>query len=115
MGVTVQSELTRHKRICAIGSGRIGSAGMMAPAGWPQQAPLAAPTFDPAQQELAEPQHRLDDAEHRLRRMLAQGKKFLAVRRLQSMRHRLDQCWIFQRGRRRGETLSQGRMIASLK
>ena len=34
------------------------------------KAPLAARTVEPAQQELAEPQHQLDDSEHRLQRML---------------------------------------------
>ena len=35
------------------------------------KAPLAADTVDPAQQKLAEAQHRLDDAEHRFRHLLA--------------------------------------------
>ncbi len=37
------------------------------------EAPLAAGCVEPAQQELPEPQHRLDGAEHRLRRVLALG------------------------------------------
>ena len=37
------------------------------------EAPLAADAIEPAQQELAESHHRFDDAEHRLRGLLAQS------------------------------------------
>src|SRR5712675_2005712 len=41
------------------------------------QAPLASDPIETAQQELPEAEHRFDDAEHRLRRLLAQGISFL--------------------------------------
>ena len=53
------------------------------------EVPLAAHIVDATQQELAEPEHRFDDAEHRLGRLLAQGVEFLALGRLEAMIHRL--------------------------
>src|ERR1700686_1537180 len=44
------------------------------------EAPLAADAIEPAQQELAESHHRFDDAEHRLRGLLAQTVELFALR-----------------------------------
>ena len=53
--------------------------------GHSNQAPLAADAIEPAQQELAESHHRFDDAEHRLRGLLAQTVEPCGVRRRQAM------------------------------
>src|ERR1700690_4638592 len=44
------------------------------------EVPLAAHTVEATQQKLTEPKHRLDDAEHRLRRVVAPGGEVLALR-----------------------------------
>src|ERR1700681_697204 len=44
------------------------------------EAPLAADAIEPAQQKLAESHHRFDDAEHRLRGLLAQSVELFALR-----------------------------------
>src|ERR1700759_5198542 len=54
------------------------------------KAPLTADTVDPAQQKLAEAQHRLDDAEHRFRQLLALCVELFAARGLQAMRPRRE-------------------------
>ena len=43
------------------------------------QVPLAADIVEAAEQELAEPQYRFDDAEHRLGGLLAQGIELFAL------------------------------------
>ncbi len=43
------------------------------------QAPFASDLFEAAEQELAEAHDRFDDAEHRLRGLLAQGVELLAL------------------------------------
>src|SRR3954453_8002834 len=59
-------------------------------------APLAA--------QAAAAEHRLDDAEHRLRGVLAQGVQRPALGRLQPMRHRLDRRRIARWWRRQGRS-----------
>ena len=51
------------------------------------EAPLAADMIEPAEQELAERDRRLDNAEHRLGRLLAQTVQLLALERLEVMGH----------------------------
>ena len=46
------------------------------------QAPLAPDLVEPAQQELAKAENRLDDAEHRLRDVFALSVELLATRRM---------------------------------
>ena len=48
--------------------------------GHSNQAPLAADAIEPAQQELSESHHRFDNAEHRLRGLLAQTVELFALR-----------------------------------
>ena len=43
------------------------------------EAPLTADAIEPTQQELAESHHRFDDAEHRLRGLLAQTVELFAL------------------------------------
>src|SRR5208282_5629318 len=71
------------------------------------QAPLAAHLVEAAQQELAEPKHRLDDPEHRLGRLLAQGVALLALFRLETMAHRCNWRWVLRQRRVFRETFSQ--------
>src|ERR1700681_1477910 len=59
------------------------------------EAPLAADAIEPAQQELAESHHRFDDAEHRLRGLLAQTVELLALRCPQTPGHGFDRCRVF--------------------
>ena len=73
--------------------------------------PLAFDFVQPAQQKLTESEHGLDNAEHRLGSVFAQGVKFLAFGRLQAVGHGLDRRWIFWRSRSRGEALAQGWMM----
>src|SRR5208283_6129264 len=47
------------------------------------EAPLAARLCQSAHRELTEAEHRFDDAEHRLRGLLAQSVEIAAFRRLQ--------------------------------
>jgi hypothetical protein len=46
------------------------------------KAPLVSDVVEPAQQKLAETQHRFDDAKHRFRGVFAQGVELLAFGRL---------------------------------
>src|SRR5215510_1286297 len=55
---------------------------------WLRGSTHRAHIVDPTQQEPAEPEHRFDDAEYRLGRLLAQGVEFLALGRLEVMIHR---------------------------
>ena len=64
------------------------------------EAPLAADAIEPAQQELAESHHRFDDAEHRLRGLLAQTVELFALRCPQTPGHGFDRCRVFRRRRR---------------
>jgi len=65
----------------------------------------------PRIEKLTESEHEFDDAEHRFRRLFAQGIGRPAFRRLQPMRHRLDRRRIVRRGRRLFETLARGGMM----
>src|SRR6266545_622245 len=51
------------------------------------EAPLTLDIVEAAQKELAKAHHRLDDPEHRLRNLLAQGIELLAFRCLQTVAH----------------------------
>ena len=64
------------------------------------EAPLAADAIEPAQQELAESNHRFDDAEHRLWGLLAQTVELFALRCPQTPSHGFDRCRVFRRRRR---------------
>ena len=75
------------------------------------KAPLAAHVFEPPQRKLAESEHRFDDAEHRFRRLFAQGVESPALRRLQPIRHGFDRRRIFRRRRHRLEALLQRQMM----
>ena len=57
------------------------------------------------------PKRRFDDAEPRLRRLLAQTVKLLALRRLQAMRHHLDRRRVVRRRRCRGKAFGQRLMV----
>src|SRR5271163_2827353 len=72
---------------------------------------LAADAIEPAQQELAESHHRFDDAEHRLRGLLAQSVELFALRCPQTPSHGFDRCRVFRRRRRRGKSLAPGGMM----
>src|SRR3954449_5147630 len=74
------------------------------------EVPLTADMIEPAQQELAESQHGLDDTEDRFRNVFALGVELLALQRLQSVRHGLDRCRIVRCGWRLGKALAQGGM-----
>src|SRR6478672_1754887 len=71
------------------------------------EAPLAAYFVQATQHELAEPDHRFDDPEYRLGRLLAQGVALLALFGLEPMAHRFNRRWIFRCGRVLCETFSQ--------
>src|SRR5208282_316468 len=71
------------------------------------EAPLAAHFVEAAQQKLTESKRRLDDAEHRLWRLLAQRIELAAFGRLQPMGHGLDRRRIFRRGPFLRETLAK--------
>src|SRR5687768_392344 len=73
--------------------------------------PLTPNRVEPAQQKLAEPQHRFDDAEDRFRGLLAHGVELFAVGRLQAMDHGLDRRRMVRRRWRRGEALVPGGMM----
>src|SRR5258708_36470002 len=75
------------------------------------QAPLASDPIETAQQELPEAEHRFDDAEHRLRRLLAQGIELLAVWCHQPVRHGLDRRGVLWSGRHRSKTRSEERRV----
>ena len=62
------------------------------------EAPLDAHFVETAQRKLAESERRLDDVEHRLRRLLAQGLEVAAFGRLQPMGHSLNPRRIFRCG-----------------
>src|SRR4051812_18054316 len=79
--------------------------------GQSHEAPLAADGVEPTQQKLAEPQHRFDDAKHRLRSLFAQRIELLAFGRPQAMGHGLYQGWMVRRRPGRGEALVQGGMM----
>jgi hypothetical protein len=74
------------------------------------EAPLDAHFVETAQRKLAEFERRLDDAEHRLRRLLAQSLEVAAFGRLQPMGHGLDPRRIF-RGPLLRETLAKRGMM----
>src|SRR3954454_17041004 len=76
------------------------------------EVPLPANMIEPAQQELAETEHGLDDTEDRFRNVLALGVELPALQRLQAMGHGLDRRRIVRRGRRLGEARAQGGMVA---
>src|SRR3954447_10908287 len=67
------------------------------------QVPLAADLVETSQQELPEAEGGLDDAEHWLGGVLAQGVQLSALLRLQPMRHRLERRWLVWRRRIRGD------------
>src|SRR6185436_1610847 len=77
------------------------------------EVPLAANLIESAEQELAESQHGLDDAEHRFRGVLALGVELPALKRLQAVGHGLDRCRIVRYGWRLGKALAQGGMLAA--
>jgi hypothetical protein len=60
---------------------------------------------------LAESHHRFDDAEHRLRGLLAQSVELFALRCPQTPGHGFDRCRVFRRRRRRGKPLAPGGMM----
>ena len=62
------------------------------------EAPLAADAIEAAQQELAESHYRFDDAEHRLRGLLAQTVELFALRCPQTPSHGFDRCRVFRAG-----------------
>ena len=76
------------------------------------EAPLCFDLCEAAQGELAEAHDRLDDAEHRLGRLLAQGVEPLALRRGEAMSHGGERRRVVGRHRRGGETLAPGWMMA---
>src|SRR5215217_8354801 len=75
------------------------------------EVPLATDVVEATQQELAEPECRFDDAEHRLGRVLAQGVQRPALGCLQPMRHRLNRGWMVRRRRGGGEALGEWRVV----
>ena len=72
-------------------------------------APFASYLGEAAQEELAESEHGFDDAEHRLRCLLAQAIELLAFGRSQAVGHGLGRRRVFQRRRRCGESLAERR------
>src|SRR5215218_10992050 len=71
------------------------------------QGPLAADLVEPPQQELPKAEGGLDDAEHRLGGVFAQGVQRSALLRPQPIRYRLERRWLLGRWRGRGEALGE--------
>ena len=69
--------------------------------------PLASDLVETTQQELTKAEGGLDDAEHRLGGVFAQGVQCSALLRPQAMRHRLERRRRVGRRRVRGEALSE--------
>src|SRR5208337_2680439 len=109
MGVGGRQSVERRRATASSGSGA-GEYALDVP-GHGDEAPLAAHFVEAAQHKLTESERRFDDAEHRLRDLLAQRVKRPACRRRQPMRHRLDRRWMLRRFRRRLEALGQRRMM----
>ena len=78
------------------------------------QIPLALEAFEPSQQALATAHHRFDDAEHRLRGLLAQPVQCFPAWRVQSIRHLLQRRGRVGRGfRSRGKALLPRQVMAA--
>src|SRR3972149_5932299 len=76
------------------------------------QRPLALHGRQATQQELPEAHHRLDDAEYRLPRLLAQGVGFATLARLEPMLHSVHRTGRLVQRRRLGESLFPVRVMA---
>ena len=68
-------------------------------------------TLSVRQQELAEPELRLDDPEHRFGSLFTQRVELLALFRLEPMAHCLNRRGVYRRRRIVCETFSQRRMM----
>ena len=79
----------RYSTVTPPDKGGPGSAGL--------RIPVKARAIVPAQQELAESHHRFDDAEHRLRGLLAQTVELFALWCPQTPGHGFDRCRVFRR------------------
>ena len=76
------------------------------------EVPFSLDLVEAAQVELPEAQHRFDDAEHRFRRLFAQGIGLPAFRHRQTMQHRLQCCRLLGYRRRLDEPLLPTEMVA---